>query len=138
MLRILLRVKFFIQKLREMNLVADESVDFGIIRGLRQNGITVFAIVENLPGIPDEEVLQIAVHKNCLLITEDKDFGELTYRLKLKHTGILLLRLSDIPREERIELATETIRKLFDKLENNFSVLTKRGLRVKNKRQILE
>jgi predicted nuclease of predicted toxin-antitoxin system len=66
-----------------------------------------------------------------LLITEDKDFGELTYRLKLKHKGILLIRLSDIPRKERIKLATKTIEKHFDKLRNYFSVLTKIRLRIK-------
>jgi len=33
-----------------------------------------------------------------LLITEDKDFGELTFRLRLNHCGVLLIRLSDLPR----------------------------------------
>lgn len=57
--------------------------------------------------------------------------GELTYRLKLEHNGILLIRLSDIPREERIKLTSETIEKHFDKLQNRFSVLNKQGLRIK-------
>jgi len=65
------------------------------------------------------------------LITEDKDFGELTYRLKLDHSGILLIRLCDIPRKDRIDLVPNIIAKHFDELENNFSVLTKRGLRIK-------
>jgi predicted nuclease of predicted toxin-antitoxin system len=71
-----------------MTIVADESVDFGIILLLRQKGITVLSIAEESFGIKDEEVLAIAVKNKCMLITEDKDFGELTYRLKLEHTDL--------------------------------------------------
>ena len=117
--------------LPDMTLVADESVDFGIINKLRLKGITVISISEELSGIKDKEVLKIAVDRECLLITEDKDFGELTFRFKLEHKGILLIRLSDINRKDRIELAAKTIEKYFDKLNNNFSVLNKRGLRIK-------
>jgi predicted nuclease of predicted toxin-antitoxin system len=114
-----------------MTIVADESVDFGIVVKLRQKGIDIVSIYEEYSGIKDAEVLRIAKDKQCLLITEDKDFGELTYRLKLEHRGIMLIRLSDIPRMERIELVLKTIEQHFNMLENNFSVLTKRGLRIK-------
>jgi predicted nuclease of predicted toxin-antitoxin system len=114
-----------------MTLVADESVDFGLICRLRQMEILIVSISENYPGIKDAEVLKIASDNQCLLITEDKDFGELAYRLKLVHSGILLIRLSDVVRKERIELAAEIIVKNFDKLSCNFSVLNKSGLRIK-------
>ena len=74
-----------------MKLVADESVDFGIIKLLRENKIEVLSIAHQKKGISDIEVLNIANENKCLLITEDKDFGELTHRLKLKHYGILLI-----------------------------------------------
>ncbi len=124
-------MKPFFPKPPKMNLVADESVDFGIINNLRKQGIIVLSICEDFSGIKDTEVLNIALDRQCLLITEDKDFGELTYRLKLRHFGILLLRLSDVPRKERIQLASEIIEKYYDKMNGNFSVLTKNGLRIK-------
>ncbi len=114
-----------------MNLVADESVDFGIVKKLRLEGYTIFSIGEGLSGIDDGEVLNFAYLKQCLLITEDKDFGELTYRLKLKHHGILLIRLNDLPRPERIELVCDILNKFQNELEMNFSVITKNGLRTK-------
>jgi len=114
-----------------MTVVADESVDFGIISILRKNGVKVFSISEEFGGINDKDVLQKSLDKECLLITEDKDFGELAYRLKLEHRGILLIRLSDIPRNERIQLASEIIVKNFILFKNNFSVLSKKGLRIK-------
>ena len=111
-----------------MKIVADESVDFGIICSLRKTGFQVVAIAETNQGITDMEVLSIAVHNNALLITEDKDFGELSFRLRLKHCGILLIRLSDLKRDERVELAAKTIHLHIDKLINSFSVLTKQGI----------
>ena len=117
-------------------LVADESVDSGIIGRLRQLGITIISISEISSGIKDSEVLKIAAENQCLMITEDKDFGELAYRLKLVHRGILLIRLSDIARKERIALVVETIEKHFEMLQNNFSVLSKSGLRIKTANQI--
>lgn len=114
-----------------MIVVADESVDFGIIIELRQKGIIVVSIAEESSGIKDEEVLKIAFDNQCVLLTEDKDFGELTYRLKLKHCGVLLIRLSDIPRKDRLMLVAEIVEKYYDKLSNNFSVINKSGLRIK-------
>jgi predicted nuclease of predicted toxin-antitoxin system len=129
--QIQLKTRLYIQKPHDMKLVADESVDFGIIIRLRQKGIVVVSIYEDYSGIKDTEVLKIANDNQCLLITEDKDFGELTYRLKLEHNGILLIRLCEIPRKDRLNIVPDVIEKRFDKLENNFSVLTKRGLRIK-------
>ena len=83
-------------------LVADESLDFGIIHELRENGVDVISIDETSPGIMDTEVLAISKSYKCILVTEDKDFGELAYRLNLEHFGIFLIRLSDMPRKERI------------------------------------
>jgi len=114
-----------------MKLVADESVDFAIIKNLRGKNFHVISILENNSGIEDIEVLKIANENGCLLITEDKDFGELTYRLKLEHKGILLLRLNDMPREKRIDFVTEIIVVYKEELKNCFSVLNSRGLRIK-------
>jgi hypothetical protein len=68
-------------------IVADERVDFRIVLQLREIGLTVYAIVEQEPSISDEKVLAIANENEALLITEDKDFGELVFRLRLPHRG---------------------------------------------------
>ncbi len=46
-----------------MKVVADESVDFGIIRKLRNNGVEVFSISEDTGSIKDIDVLSIARNK---------------------------------------------------------------------------
>lgn len=114
-----------------MKILADESVDFGIVSNLRNNGLDVVSILEDNPGISDHTVLDMAVKNNRLLLTEDKDFGELTYRLRLPHVGILLIRLTDVPRQKRIEMVLETLQKHVEKFSNNFSVLSSRNLRIR-------
>jgi predicted nuclease of predicted toxin-antitoxin system len=115
-----------------MVIIADESVDFAIIKTLRQAGYKVISIAQDSPGIDDLRVLDIANHHKGLLITEDKDFGELTYRLSKQHHGILLIRLSGIPRKERISLVCELFIKYQEKMAMNFSVITEEGLRIKS------
>lgn len=116
-----------------MDIIADESVDHAIITILRSLGYSVFSVLEELPGITDDEVLDICNKFQCLLITEDKDFGELTYRLKKSHYGILLIRIADIPRSERIQIVVDVIHKERIRLSGNFSVLTEHGIRIKVK-----
>jgi hypothetical protein len=49
----------------------------------------------------------------------------------MEHKGILLIRLGDLPRLERIEIAAEIIEKHFGDICYNFSVLDKKGIRIK-------
>lgn len=114
-----------------MNIVADESVDFRIVTALRQDGIEVHAIVESSPLIDDTSVLEIANEKQALLITEDKDFGELTFRMRKKHCGIVLLKLSGLIIEEKIRLTRRIINDSTLPLANNFTVVDKSKIRTK-------
>jgi predicted nuclease of predicted toxin-antitoxin system len=63
-----------------MNFVADESVDQPIVTRLREEGHKVWAIVEMEPSVSDEAVLEIANQQGMVLLTGDKDFGELVFR----------------------------------------------------------
>lgn len=62
-----------------MNLLADESVDRQIVEQLRLDNHDVLYIAEMEVGIADEQVLAIANRENVLLLTADKDFGELVF-----------------------------------------------------------
>jgi predicted nuclease of predicted toxin-antitoxin system len=110
-------------------IVADESVDFRIVTKLREASFVVFSIAESKSSITDQEVLTIAVSKNALLITEDKDFGELVFRFQLKHRGILLLRLTEKPKN--IDTTVRIIVERYTDMQNNFSVLDENKLRIK-------
>ena len=114
-----------------MGWIADESVDFRIIEKLRESGYRVEAIVESVAGVDDDQVLKIANEKGWILLTEDKDFGELTYRLKKPNRGILLLRLSGVKIDDKIRMVVETIENHGDDIADAFAVLSKNKLRIK-------
>lgn len=65
-----------------------------VIERLRQDGHDVLAVVEMEPSISDEQVLERANQMSALLLTSDKDFGELVFRLRRLAAGVILLRLA--------------------------------------------
>ena len=70
-----------------MNLLADESVDRPIVERLRDDGHEVVYVAELSPSIGDDEVLQKANDSRALLLTTDKDFGELVFRQRRLNLG---------------------------------------------------
>ena len=109
---------------------ADESVDFRIVQRLRADDYEVVAIMEMCPGITDEEVLAAANELKAILITEDTDFGELTYRLQIPNHGIILLRMNGASLENRIQQLYSLFEEYKDRLSTSFSVVTIRKIRV--------
>lgn len=75
-----------------MKLVADESVDHRIVEGLRFTGHEIISVTEEVAGADVEQVLALAETHGTILLTADKDFGELVYRQQRAHRGVILLR----------------------------------------------
>jgi predicted nuclease of predicted toxin-antitoxin system len=73
--------------------LADECCDHGLVEALRQSGYDVLYVLESKPGATDDDVLALALDERRIIITEDKDFGELVYRLKKPAYGIILIRI---------------------------------------------
>ncbi|MGL5034589.1 MAG: DUF5615 family PIN-like protein, partial [Microcystaceae cyanobacterium] len=77
-----------------MRFLANENFPLDAVEALRQNGHDVVWIRMESPGISDPEVLSHAQAENRILLTFDKDFGELAFRSKLPASvGIILFRI---------------------------------------------
>ena len=74
--------------------LADECVDAALVAELRRLGHDVVYVAERSAGLADPEVLTQAREGDRLLLTEDKDFGDLVFRSRLVVPGVVLLRLS--------------------------------------------
>jgi len=72
--------------------LADESCDFSVVRALRAEGHDVLAITESAAGSDDTTVMDMAVREGRILLTEDKDFGQLVYAYSQRSSGVVLLR----------------------------------------------
>ena len=73
-----------------MNFLADESCGGPVIRALREAGHDMAAISEVAVGAADDEVLERALNEKRVLITEDRDFGELVYARGRFWSGFLV------------------------------------------------
>ncbi|HUT58366.1 MAG TPA: DUF5615 family PIN-like protein [Phycisphaerae bacterium] len=77
-----------------MRLLANENVAGTAIRTLRQRGHDVLSAKESMRGESDAALLERARREGRLVVTHDKDFGELAFRSRLPaECGIVLLRL---------------------------------------------
>ncbi|MEZ2142961.1 DUF5615 family PIN-like protein [Bradyrhizobium sp. DN5] len=86
--------KGFIQALPEMRFLADENFPGSAVAALRASGHDVVWIRTSAPGSSDHEVLAQASKERRILLTFDKDFGELAKASSLPSTcGIVLLRV---------------------------------------------
>jgi predicted nuclease of predicted toxin-antitoxin system len=73
-----------------VKILADECVDRPIVERLRQNSHQVWHVAEMEPGSADEAVLDLANREGAVLLTTDKDFGELVFRQERMTKGVIL------------------------------------------------
>ena len=114
-----------------MNLLADESIGKSIVDELRQNGHNVLYIAEFAPSIDDETVLQQANQNQALLLTEDKDFGELVFRQGLVHMGVVLVRLSGLSLSAKTTSVSTVLVNHEDELLEAFTVISPGRVRIR-------
>lgn len=114
-----------------MKIVADESVDRQVVDRLRADGHEVLFIADLAPGIDDDAVLLKSHESNAVLVTADKDFGELIFRQHLLHSGVVLIRLAGLKAEWKAELVAAAFEKHADGLSLGFAVLSRRALRLR-------
>lgn len=114
-----------------MRYLANENISLSVIRDLRAAGHDVVAVREWQVGADDEAVLELARVEGRVLLTHDKDFGELAYRRRLPaQCGVVLLRLSGASREADNRRALSALTSRSD-WEGHFSVVTDDRIRMR-------
>jgi len=116
-----------------MNFVADESCAMPVIRALREAGHDVVAIAEVARGASDNEVLERATVDKRVLITEDRDFGELVYARGRSSAGVILVRFDGRVRHAKSATVVEAVSKLGTRLGDAFTVVEPGRVRVSNR-----
>jgi predicted nuclease of predicted toxin-antitoxin system len=114
-----------------MRFLADENVSRLVIERLRAGGFDVISIGETRSGVPDRGVLELAEAEGAILMTEDRDFGELVIRQQLGVRGMILLELDRISNPAEAEAVSEVIRAHADKLPGNLVVIEPGRIRVR-------
>jgi hypothetical protein len=90
----------------------------------------VFSVFEQWRGVSDDEIIEKCQNEDYILITSDKDFGEMVFRNQKVHNGIILLRCEPNIFKKRIEVLNKLIQNYSDSLQNNFVVVTNDKVRI--------
>lgn len=117
----------------KIKFVADVNLHKGIILFLRQNKYEVDWIYEIDMKMTDNNILQKCYNENKILLTNDKDFGELIFKKNHKCKGIIMFRGDEKSRnflKLRIESLNELLDFNSDKIYGYFTVITERKIRI--------
>ena len=88
------------------------------------------AIAEVAQGATDDQVLHRALTENRILITEDRDFGELVYRRGRSSAGVILLRFPAQTRRAKPATVLGAVTTLGSKLDGVFTVVQPGRVRI--------
>ena len=112
-----------------MRFIIDVCVGRILGEWLISNGHNVVYVRDKDPRMADVKILEWAYNENRILITLDKDFGYHIFFDNKKHKGIV--RLPNVPREDRIRLMKKILEKHSNDLENKAIItITKNRIRI--------
>lgn len=114
-----------------MRFLADESCDFAVVRALRAVGHDVVAVAEGaLRGSSDVDVIALARDSRRILLTEDKDFGQLVFAAVKANAGVLFVRYPQAARRDLVPEVLELVASRGDTLYGVFAVLAPGRVRI--------
>ena len=114
-----------------MRFLADENVSRVVIERLRAEGHDVISVVETRPSAPDDEILNVAESDGRILITGDRDFGEMVIRQRLALRGVLLLELDRLPNAMRADTVAQIVAAHGERLAGNLVVIEPSRVRIR-------
>lgn len=118
-----------------MKFIVDECTGSSVALFLFQNGFEVISIFDDYRGVTDDFILEKCFNESYVLITSDKDFGEMVFRQNRKHHGIILIKCEPNIFKKRIEVLKKLLENFNQEIENNFIVVTNTKVRIINKSQ---
>jgi len=114
-----------------MRFLIDENIHADVVAWLRSMGHDVLYAAESLSGNSDEELLELARRETRIIVTDDKDFGELIFHRRAVSSGIILLRLSDRSIEARLKRLEAAWTTISTRAEGSFVVISDKKVRLR-------
>jgi predicted nuclease of predicted toxin-antitoxin system len=110
--------------------LANENIPLRSVRRLREAGLDVASVAEDAPGIKDSEVLDRAAQENRIILTFDRDYGELIFRrASQKRAAVIYFRYQPSTSEEPAQQLLELMNDKNVAREKMFTVLGRNKMR---------
>ena len=116
-----------------MKFLIDAGVGKKVEEALKNKGHDVKSILDLNAAITDLSILELALAEKRIVVTMDKDFGELVFNSGFDHEGVLLLRLENMNGEQKTEIINHIIEKFADSIQGNYCVFKKGRFRIRHK-----
>ncbi len=113
-----------------MRFLADESYDFAVVRALRAAGHDVLSVAGVSPRAADVHVIRLALSDERILLTEDKDFGQLVFAHRERAHGVVLLRFPTSARERIANDVVQLAEQQGERLDGCFVVVQPGRIRI--------
>ncbi len=114
-----------------MRFLADESCDYSVVRALRETGHDVIAVAEGpLRGADDDKVIETARADRRILLTEDKDFGQLVFAAVRANAGVLFVRYPHAARPALARAVLDLVGTRAESLYGAFAVIEPGRVRI--------
>lgn len=118
-----------------MIFLADENFPFTSIKILRNSGYEVISVREIMPGVKDINILKKAQDERLIILTFDRDFGELVFKDKMAIPGgLVYFRIKHIKPDEPAVIILDLINTKEFLIEDNFTVIQR--LRIRQRKMI--
>lgn len=113
-----------------MKLLANENFPSKSIQYLKDRGFDIRSIGTDSPSVKDNEVMGMAMNEDRLILTFDRDYGELIFKHNYKPTrGVIYLRLDKYRPEEFGKMIEELLAKNQYDFDNALTVISGNGIR---------
>lgn len=116
---------------KKLTFLVDVGVGKKIEEWLVKEGFDTKSIRDLDPRMPDYEILKIASSDQRMVLTMDKDFGELVYSSNMPHTGVLLMRLEDYNGAEKLAVIQKILYEHQEEIIGKFCVFKDNKLRIR-------
>ena len=113
-----------------MNLLIDESVNFRLLNACNNAGISFICIKDFMRGAPDTMIIDYSFKNQCIIVTEDKDFGELVFKQNLHPYGVIFLRYSPSETADISIMLFRCLTEQLSMLPGNFIAITPNNTRI--------
>lgn len=110
-------------------------VDVGVGRAaearLATLGHDTVAVRDRNPRLPDSDILEWAAADDRIVVTMDRDFGDLVFQSSAGHAGVLLLRMHDLTGLDKADALERIVSDHGAELPGRFAVYQDGRLRVR-------
>src|SRR5215204_7399356 len=114
-----------------MKFLIDENIHADVVAWLRLQGQDVVYVAESHSGFSDEELLEVSRQDKRIIVTDDKDFGELIFHRRAVGSGIILLRLTDRTIQGRLDRLAHIWETILARAEGSFMVISDKKVRLR-------